>query len=122
MYRGNTSHAVVVAEDLANYGFDVDYNLALETLFLTYNPDKPVNPVPTDYYKKQNGRLAFNVYPTSIRLHINYGDESYFMYNVYNINGYMCVSADEFSKFADHTWDAQSRTAYINIASPLQIQ
>lgn len=118
MYRGNKSHTVVVAEDLANYGFDVDYNLSLETLYLTYNPNKPANPIPTDYYKNQNGKHAFNIYPTSIRLHINYGDESYFIYDVYNVNGYMCIGVEEFSRFAQYR--QEHNTSYITLETAEQ--
>ena len=55
-YKGenDVNYAVVIAEDLANYGFDVNFNNDNKTLYLTYNEHKPVNPIKIDYYKDKN--------------------------------------------------------------------
>ena len=115
MFKGDSNHAVIVAEDLANYGFDLHYDVALETLYAVYNSNQAVNPMPTEYYKGKNGQAAFDVLPSNVRMYIDDGYEKHFMSNIYNINGYLCVSVDEFSKFADHSWDSASRTAYITM-------
>lgn len=109
-YKGTVNHAVVIAEDLANYGFDVDYNDAIKTLSITYNKDKPVTPIGLDSYMGKTGEKAYTIAKNSdVRVVI----DGYEPKDIYNIGGRICISVDEFANIYDFTWDAADNTARI---------
>ncbi|MCC8159953.1 MAG: serine hydrolase [Oscillospiraceae bacterium] len=115
-YKGSTPHAVVIAEDLANYGFDVSYDDASKTLTLKYNKDKTVAPISTDIYKGKNGQKAYSIANSSeISVVLDDGAERHTLTDVYNVSGYMCVSVDEFAGIYDFVWSASDAAAYITV-------
>ncbi|MBE5039287.1 stalk domain-containing protein [Ructibacterium gallinarum] len=113
-YNGAEPHAVIVAEDLQNYGFDVRYDAETETLHIVYHPDKHFSPIPMDYYRGKNGQKAFTLAPSSnISVLVNDGAEVFELQDVYDVDGYMCISVDEFQKIYDFIWKEEENAAYI---------
>ncbi len=119
-YNGFESSAVVLAEDLANYGFDVEFTFDPETvigtLTLTYNKDKAITPIPIDAYKNRNGENAYYVYNYNNRnVFVNNGAETKQLTNVLMLNGYMVISVDELGKLFDYTWNNETKSANITL-------
>ena len=112
----NPSCAVIVAEDLRNYGFDITWDNETKTLFAKYNPEKEITPMALDYYKDKDGKKAFSIYTKeSVKVVIDDGNAHYFLTNVYNLNGYIAISIDEFKAMYDFIWNGEERAAYISI-------
>ncbi len=114
MYDGGSPKALIIAEDLKDYGFDVVYDQQSNMLTLTYNKDKPFSPIPMDYYRNKNGVKAFTLGDKgTIKVILNDGRESFELKDTYSINGYMCVSIDEFQGIYDYFWDCEEMSANI---------
>lgn len=113
-YSGDEPHAVVIAEDMANYGFDVSYDNASRTVYISRNADKAINPITLDIYKNKNGIKAFDVKDSNINVVLSDGAISHTFTDIYNVGGYMCISADEFAAFYDFVWNGTEAAAYVN--------
>ena len=112
----NPSCAAIIVEDLRNYGFDITWDNDTKTLFAKYNPEKQVTPMELDYYKNKNGTKAFSVYTKeAVNVVIDDGNAHYFLSNVFNLNGYIAVSVDEFKAMYDFVWDGQTRSIHIGV-------
>ncbi|MBQ8526611.1 MAG: D-alanyl-D-alanine carboxypeptidase [Clostridia bacterium] len=117
MYKGGEyPYAVIIAEDLQNYGFDAAYDENTHTLSLTYNPEKARNPIPMDYYKNKNGQPAFGIYNDNTSVEINIGGSKYIMKKVHSTDGYIFIPVDEFANFAHFSWNDAARSASVEIA------
>ena len=117
-YAGSTPHAVIIAEQLENYGFDTNYDSQSNTLYLHYNPQKPITPLPADEYNSEKGKTgeaAFKIYDSPIKTVIDDGETQHILTDTYNIDGQTCVSVDEFNGIYDFTWDADTKSALINV-------
>ncbi|MBQ4630979.1 MAG: D-alanyl-D-alanine carboxypeptidase [Clostridia bacterium] len=117
----NPTCAVVVVEDLRNYGFDVTWYDDTKTLVAKYNPDKEITPMPLDYYKGKTGKLACSVYNQKVNVVIDDGATQHHLNDVFNLNGYMGVSVDEFKAFCGFGWDEATRSINISITGAEQI-
>ena len=114
--KGN-SHPVILAEDLVSYGFDLSYNYDTSTLTLTYNPSKPVTPIPIQYYKGKNGISAFDIASSNtVKVAVNDGYCLRNIEEVYNLNGYMAIAVNELKNIYDYSWVNSSNTAYVSTA------
>lgn len=114
VYKGGQTHAVIIAEDLKDYGFDISYDETSETLYITYNKDKEITPIPVDYYRNKNGQKAFTtVSNNTIKVVLDDGAKKHNLDEIYNIGGYMCVSIDEFQDIYDFNWNSDENTAFI---------
>lgn len=114
-YIGENPHAVVVVEDLANYGFDVTYSDAERKLKIKRNPEKALNPIPLDIYKNRNGQKAFSVYKTDIKVVLETYEGECVLNDTYNVGNYTCVSVDELAIYFGFTWNDAERAAYLEI-------
>ena len=75
VYNGDIPHAVIVAEDLRNYGFDVSWNQEERVLYLVHT-DKESMPMKLDFYKNKNGQKAYKLFAESdARVKVSYGGE-----------------------------------------------
>ncbi len=107
LYKGGEPHAVVVAEDLVNYGFDVNWNNDTRTLYIKHNQDKPYTPMNMEPYRNKDAKKAFSVTNNSdVKVILNDGIQDYILEDVYAVNGYMCISVDEFQKMYDFDWNS----------------
>lgn len=118
-YVGTNPHAVVVAEDLANYGFDVTYDDALRKISIKENAQKAKNPIALDIYKNRNGQKAFSVKDSNITVALETSGGECILSDVYNVGGYTCISIDELANYFNFEWNGAEMTAYIGIGSSL---
>lgn len=117
MYKGGDyPYALVIAEDLTNYGFETEYDGSRNVLTLTYSKEKSNTPISMEYYKNKNGQKAFNIYEDDTSVEIHIGDKKYVMENVHASDGYMFVSIDEFANFAGFSWNNDTKCVNVNIA------
>ncbi|MBQ4526511.1 MAG: D-alanyl-D-alanine carboxypeptidase [Clostridia bacterium] len=114
----NPSCAVIILEDLQNYGFDAFWDSESKTLHLSFNPDKEIKPMALESYKGKTGQKAYSVY-TQEKVNVIVETEagSYQFENIYNLNGYICASVDEFKAMYDFVWDGDTRSIHINTTS-----
>ena len=114
-YKGSVPHAVVIAEDLTCYGFDVSYDGDARTLYLKYNKDKPVTPIPLEIYKDKDNQKAYQIVNSDVKVVLGDGVTQYTPTDIYNVDGYICISTGEFRSMYDVTWNEEERAAYINV-------
>lgn len=117
-YNGTSPHAVVIAEDLISYGFDVVYDDASRTLKITRNYEKSFNPIALDVYKNKNGIRAFGIKESNIKVVLTDGTISRTFSDVYNTGGYTCISVDEFAQIYGFEWINSEKAAYIDASKP----
>ncbi len=114
-YEPVSGGSVIVAEDLRNYGFDVNFYPELQKLELKYNAQKPVSPMVLDYYRNKKGQVAYTVFPDSaVKVVVNDGNEEHLLKESKSVNGYMCISARELGSIFEYTVDETTDTVHIN--------
>ena len=113
-YSAEETHAVVVAEDLARYGFDVNFDEANKELRIKRNPAKAAQPFQMDYYRGKNGQIAYPLSDRGIKVILCDGANEKALTDVYDIGSYMCISVDEFRDFYDFIWEDTERAVRIN--------
>lgn len=92
-----TGKAVVLAEDLANYGFSVAYNHETRTLTISRDLSLAPTPIPMDYYMGKNGEVAYNIISDPISMTITDSDRFYNPSILFNVNGYVGFYVEELS-------------------------
>lgn len=110
-YRGNT---YLIAEDLADYGFDVSYNNNTRTLYVTR--DYSVSQIFSTYKKlpvsqRDVGKKAFNLLYTDIKTYI---DGKYV--TSYNINGRTIIAFDDLAAYGNYVWHSNTRKITLDMA------
>lgn len=92
---------VIIAEDLAGYGYDVSYNDSSKTLYLKYNPDKSFFPVDMTYYDglKKGSAVLKAQEPNQINVVIEKNGVQYRPWRVLMLDGYTAVFVDELQSF-----------------------
>ena len=116
VHRGAEEKSLVVAEDLKDYGFNVTWNEGEKTLYLTYNKDKKVSPIPIDYYKNKNNTKAFSVIKNNtVKVVLDDGEKKHNLEDIFNVNGYMCISVDELGKIYDLKWSDNNKRADLTV-------
>ena len=117
-YNGTQPHAVIIAEDLKDYGFDTAYDSDTKTLYVKYNENKPVTPIPLEAYRNKNNQKAFSIaYDSDIQVILDDGISQHNITDVYNVGGYMCMSIDALQTIYDFQWSAADNAAYITVNS-----
>ncbi len=112
-YPGRETALCIVAENLANYGFDVDYDYALSTLYISPNPQK--HPTPIHIEKNTPWTPLHRVYYQPwLKVVLIKDNLEYRLNTVHSLNGQCCISIDELGSFFDYSWDDMTRCAYIN--------
>ena len=112
-YTGDATHAVIIAEDLANYGFDVTYDDSARKLVIRRNKDKGTDPIALDIYKNRNGQRAFFVKDSNITVALDTDGGEHILKDVYNVGGYTCISVDELANYFNFKWSNADMAAYI---------
>ena len=115
MYNGADNFAVVIAEDLACYGFDVSYDGESRTIYIERNENKAENPIAMDYYNSLGiGTKFFKINKKSdlkVKVLTENGEAE--MLNVLDFNGYAGVSADELAHLFGGFWNAEDMAVVI---------
>ncbi len=112
-YKGQVPHALIVTEDLKDYGFDVSYDENTKTVTAKYNPNKGITPIPLEGYKDRNGQKAYSIINAPVKVVIDDGETKHEIKDTYNIGGYVCMSADEFGGIYDFIWNADEKAVYV---------
>lgn len=107
------THAVIKAEDLASYGFDVNYDANTHTLYVKRNPNNAIKQIISNTSHENNGAEAFTITDEPAKVIIDDGITQHVPEDIYNVNGYICLSADEFEGIYDFAWDGADRTVNI---------
>lgn len=117
IYKGaREPQLLVIAEDLSNYGFNTRWDSSDMTFFAEYDPLKKPTPLDMTVYDGYDiGLPLLPIYPQSgLSVTIDCGGEKRGAGTVYNLGGYIAVSADELGEFAAASfWDNESRGLYI---------
>jgi len=106
----------ICVEDLADYGFDVEWDAEMKTLIFGYNSDKEIT---ADYVPDTQYSEMYALY-SSVKL-ITYIDENLWYFDqiseYYNIGGKTIINADVLAEYFayNYTWDAINRILNINI-------
>lgn len=101
--------SVVVAEDLREFGFDVEWNEEMRTLNITRNSDT----VPKGMEFEKNGvpSMPFtNILYTDIAVYAN-GERV----PSYAINGYTMIPLESLTMFGDYVWNNDDRTLKLTV-------
>lgn len=108
---------LIIAEDLKDYGYEINYIDSEKTLYLTYNPQKAYTPIPMDYYNSLTPMTAFMKYyePSVIRVIISKDDVVTEVDSVFRLNGYMAIPAEALNPLCtEFEYDTDLKT--INIS------
>ncbi len=88
---------LIIAEDLASYGFTVTYDDSIRTLFANYTAKEPSGIKAVS--KGQVGEIVGNYYESDIKVLINGRYAS-----AYSLNGKMAIKAEELGAFDEYGW------------------
>ncbi len=111
----NKGKSTIIAENLANYGFDINFDANSRILYLEYNKDKAFSPIDTSAYKGKEGLAAYQIAPTDIKVVIIDNETQHLVEEAYNIGGMMCITLDSFHNMYNVTWNQETRTADVTI-------
>lgn len=113
-------YTVVIAEDLVNYGFNVEWNDENRTLNITRNYEQnEITPYSTPYETAPNmvGKSALPILSTDIRTLVN-GVEA----KSYNIDGRTVVDIESLTAFGPVNWEPDFRYIKVWIEDGLEIR
>lgn len=107
---GDTSDcAVVMLDDLEDYGFDISYDLASDTVTVVNNTDKDLTAGP-NYGEQEtyvtDEKLALSDWePAKILLKNGYDDPGVYAQQTFDINGRGAVAIDELKHMGSVVWN-----------------
>ena len=113
--NGTNSCIVILAEDLAGYGFDVEWNPKTNSVSVSDNDYKALTPIPMNYYRNfSKGTKMFDIQKSSIVLvSLKSEYKSYYVNKKYALDGYVAINVDNLAKIAKFSWNAYNRTVSI---------
>lgn len=113
--NGKNSCIVVLAEDLAGYGFDVEWNPQTKMVYVADNDYKALNPIPMKYYRSfKTGAKVFDIVKnTVVPVSLKVNNKTHYVYRKYTLNGYVAIDVDELANVAQFSWDGYNRTVSI---------
>lgn len=116
LYHKGDMTPVIIAEDLGNYGFDVEFND--DTLTITRHPGKKMSPIDTSYYRNKDGETAYDIIDGKItNVILRDGAVTHKFNTVYSLNGYTGITTDEFSSIYETDWIDKTSTVNINTSN-----
>lgn len=95
--------SVIVAEDLANFGFDVKWNSAERSLNISRNSASSVSEMTVNKFEK-SGTYFSNILSTDIKVYAN-GKQL----TSYALNGYTMIPVEELGMFGEIGWSDSER-------------
>lgn len=113
--NGTNSCIVILAEDLAGYGFDVVWNPKTNIVSVSDNDYKALTPIPMGYYRGlKKGEKVFDMaHNTVASVSLRANNKSHYVYRKYTLNGYVAIDVDELANVAQFSWDGYNRTVSI---------
>jgi len=115
--KDTESRAVVVAQDLARYGFDVKYDSEKKELKITENNKKAKEPFDMGYYKNKNGQTAFFISDRGIKVILSNGIEETVIPNTVDTGEYICIPVRALGEFYDFEWNETERASFIKTSN-----
>lgn len=111
-YSGDSSFYVFVAEDLENYGYDINWVAEWNTVYITRNPDKEVKgmTLPETY----NGQFISDIYDSNTVVRLTFANGESYAPPAYSLNGRMVIPVDEAKCLGAFRYDGDSHTVYID--------
>jgi hypothetical protein len=109
-------YTYIKAEDLRDYGFNVDWNEKARSLSITRNheADRKICMSKEDINVKKNDieqrKHVYYVYSTDIKTYLE-GEEI----TAYNVDGETLIQVDYLQKFGNFTYSDEERMVYIDI-------
>lgn len=97
--------AYIIAEDLANYGFDISWNNATQTVSVKRNDVKQLTPMDMSHYCNIHaGQKVFDINEANtVKVALEGNGYTYYP-QAYNCNGYTAISVDELKMFGNWNW------------------
>lgn len=92
---GSVQKDLVMVDDLANYGFDVSYDSATNTVTIYNNRDKELNPYPADEIENPTDVSVNGTAPAAVLLIDGADDKGTYAAEVYDVNGYVAIDINE---------------------------
>ncbi len=115
VYSSEETHAAVVAQDLARYGFNVSFDENKNQLTIVKNTAAAKAPfTELDYYRNKAGQKAFSLSDRNATVVLRDGACEKVLEDVYDTGEYICISIDELKGFYGFEWNDAERAAYIN--------
>ena len=114
-YKGNSNYLVIIAEDLAHYGFSISWNDELKSLTACFDANNNIDPLNMDLYQKYSCETPIlPIYKTNRFVTLNYKDKSVALNKIHALDGFIAVSADELGEIAESKlWDANTGSLYL---------
>lgn len=109
-------YTYVIAEDLRDYGFDVEYNDALRKLSITRNKEnerkaclttEEINILKSSIRQREH---VYDVYSTDIKTYLN-GEQI----DAYNVDGQTLIQIDHLARFGEFNYDNDKRLVSIDM-------
>ena len=109
MQNGYQDSAVVMLSDLADYGFDVSYDLATDTVTVVNNTDKDLTAGPNygeQFTCGEDERLELSDWEAAkVLLKNGYNDPGVYAKNTFDINGRGAIAIDELWHMGTVVWN-----------------
>ena len=101
--------ALILAEKLWTYGFDVYSDEASQTVTAIYKPYKEVVPLPLEDYQGEVGTKAWPILDAKVRVILDDGAQQHEIAETYNIGTYVLIPVDALGEIYDLEWDEEAR-------------
>lgn len=111
-YNGKPSTAVVVAEELENYGYDVKWVDAWKTLYITRNYGKEINGI--SVAATYDGQYIADVIDADATIRLVYGDGNSYVPVSYSLGNKMIIPVEELKCLGTYRYDLAENAIYIN--------
>ena len=112
------NEAVILAENLENYGFNISYDAASRTVYVTRDKQKEITPIARENFPQcsADGKLADVVQGSDLKVVINDDGYLYSLKRVYDLSGYAAISVDELKNIYRYTWNAADMSGHFEIS------
>ena len=107
--------ALILAEKLWTYGFDVYSDEASQTVTAIYKPYKEVVPLPLEDYQGEVGAKAWPILDAKVRVIVDDGAQQHEIADTYNIGMFVLIPVDALGEIYDLEWDEEARIYSITV-------
>lgn len=111
-YNGTAAAAVIVAEELEAYGFDVNWVEAWNTLYIARNDAKDAYGMPVAL--TYDGQYISDVLGSNATIRLVYGDGSSYVPVSYSLGNKMIIPVEELKCLGKFRYDAIKNAIYID--------
>lgn len=109
----NDGETIILAENLANYGFEIHYDDVLKTVYVRREKQNEFSPM--EKTLAPGAKLAVSNRNTAIKVEINNDGYYYSFKNLYDIGGYIGISVDELKYMFNYEWVPSTNSGHFSI-------